>query len=300
MSQKSQGILCILSSAFFFALMSLFVRLSGDVPLLQKCFFRNLVAAAIAFLMILESHEKIEIGKGNLKFLLARSCCGFVGILCNFYATSVLNLSDAQMLQKLSPFFAIFFSYIILKEVAGKVDWIALVVAFLSSLLVVKPTFSFEVFPALIAMLGGMASGCAYTFVRLLTGRGVKNPVIIFFFSAFSTLILLPKLLFAYEPMTTMQLIYLLLAGCAAAGGQISITAAYKRAPAKELSVFDFSQVAFAALLGFAFLGQVPDYLSVIGYVLIIGTAVAKWKYTLDKDRKNNIKFDKVAHANKN
>ena len=286
MSQKSKGILCILSSALFFALMSLFVNLSGNVPVIQKSFFRNIVAAVISFVILVRSKEKVTIGKGNLKLLLARSTCGYVGILCNFYATSNMNISDAQMLNKLSPFFAIVFSYIILKEVAGKVDWIAVVIAFLSSLLVVKPTFSFDVIPALIGVLGGMTAGCAYTFVRLLTGRGVKSAFIIFFFSAFSTIMSLPTILFDYSPMTTHQLTYLILAGCAAAGGQISITAAYKRAPAKELSVFDFSQVAFAALLGFVFLGQMPDYLSIIGYVLIIGTAVAKWKYTLEKDKK--------------
>ena len=166
MSQKSQGILCMLSSAFFFALMSLFIRLAGDVPVMEKCFFRNVVAAVIAFILIVKDKEKIEIGKGNLKFLFARSICGFLGMLCNFYATGIMALSDAQMLQKLSPFFSIVSSAIILKEIAGKSDWIAFAVAFFSSLLIVKPTFSFYVFPALICMLGGATAVCAYTFIR--------------------------------------------------------------------------------------------------------------------------------------
>ena len=41
MSQKNKGIYCILLSSFFFALMNLFVRLSGDLPSIQKSFFRN-------------------------------------------------------------------------------------------------------------------------------------------------------------------------------------------------------------------------------------------------------------------
>ena len=52
MSSRNKGILCILSSAFFFALMSVFVRLSGDVPSMQKVFFRNLVAVVIAVVML--------------------------------------------------------------------------------------------------------------------------------------------------------------------------------------------------------------------------------------------------------
>ena len=35
------GIACIIASAFCFSLMSLFIRLSGDVPVMQKCFFRK-------------------------------------------------------------------------------------------------------------------------------------------------------------------------------------------------------------------------------------------------------------------
>ena len=34
--QKWKGILCILLSAFFFSLMSVFVKLSGDLPVFQK------------------------------------------------------------------------------------------------------------------------------------------------------------------------------------------------------------------------------------------------------------------------
>ncbi len=75
-------------------------------------------------------------------------------------------------------------------------------------------------------------------------------------------------------------------AGAAATGGQLSITKAYTKAPAKEISVFDYSQVIFAALLGFVFLQQIPDYLSVIGYVIIIGSAIFKWNYNLRYEEK--------------
>ena len=77
--------------------------------------------------------------------------------------------------------------------------------------------------------------------------------------------------------MKPIQLTYLILAGAAASLGQFSITNAYKYAPAKEISVFDYTQVVFAALLGIIFLGQIPELLSIIGYVIIIGIAVLRW-----------------------
>ena len=71
------------------------------------------------------------------------------------------------------------------------------------------------------------------------------------------------------------------LGSCSAAGGQITITAAYTKAPAREISVYDYSQILFTSTLGFFFFGQIPDLLSIIGYVTIIGAAVFKWQYSM-------------------
>jgi drug/metabolite transporter (DMT)-like permease len=101
------------------------------------------------------------------------------------------------------------------------------------------------------------------------------------FFSVFSCIVSMPFMIFDYHPMTKMQFLYLILAGASAAGGQLTVTKAYTKAPAKDISIYDYSQVIFAAILGFIFLGQVPDIYSVIGYIIIIGAAVLKWKYSI-------------------
>lgn len=105
MDDRKKGILYILSAAFFFALMNLFVKLGGDLPVWQKSFFRNLVAFAIALVVLMKDHVKIRVGKGNRLFLFGRCMGGTLGILCNFYAIGQLNIADASMLNKLSPFF---------------------------------------------------------------------------------------------------------------------------------------------------------------------------------------------------
>lgn len=71
----------------------------------------------------------------------------------------------------------------------------------------------------------------------------------------------------------------------AAAGGQFSITAAYKFAPAKEISVYDYSQIIFSALLGFILFSQLPDIWSFIGYVVICGVGVAMFLYNNRRDK---------------
>lgn len=280
MSKKSKGILFITLSAFCFALMNLFVRLSGDLPSMQKSFFRNAVALAFALVVLLRSEDKFQFDHKNLPLLIARATFGTIGILCNYYAVDHLVLSDASMLNKLSPFFAIIISYLYLKEKVTPFQASAVIIAFMGALCIIKPGFSsLTTGPALIGALGGLGAGAAYTMVRKLSLNGERGPFIVFFFSAFSCLVCLPYLLFAYHPMTLMQFISLLLAGLAAAGGQFSITAAYANAPAREISVFDYSQIVFAALLGFFFLNQIPDLMSIIGYIIICGTSVAMFFY---------------------
>lgn len=131
----------------------------------------------------------------------------------------------------------------------------------------------------MIGVLGGFGAGVAHTYVRKLGVKGEKGPVIVLCFSVFSTLVTLPFFIFQYEPMSLMQLACLLAAGVSATGGQFTLTVAYRKAPAKDISVYNYTQIIFAAMLGMMFLGQIPDWMSLIGYVIIIGSAFYKWKH---------------------
>ena len=279
MNNRRQGLLYIIMAGFFFALMTFFVRLSGDLPTMEKAFFRNAVAAIIAFGTLVKSKEKLAFKKENIPDLFMRSLCGTLGLICNFYAIDKLNIADANILNKLSPFFAILMSYFILKEKANKIEWLSVIVAFIGALFVVKPSFNMQFVYAMIGVCGGLGAGIAYTFVRKLGKKGERGPVIVLCFSVFSCVVTMPFLMFQFQPMSLSQFVFLILAGVSAAGGQFSITKAYTKAPARDISVFDYTQVLFAALLGFLFLDQIPDMLSLIGYVIIIGSAAFKWAY---------------------
>jgi drug/metabolite transporter (DMT)-like permease len=272
-----KGVLCLILSAFSFSLMSLFVRLAGDLPTFQKAFFRNLIAT-IAGAVALAKSGSFKMQKGSLPTLLFRSIAGTVGIVGNFYAIDRMNISDASILNKLAPFFTVIFSIIILKEKASWKDWLFVGIAFIGAVFVVKPTKDIaSSLPALIGVLGGLGAGMAYTFVRKLGQRGERKAYIVFFFSLFSTIVMLPMMIVQYQPMLWWQVLVLLAAGCMAAGAQFSLTAAYTYAPAKSISVYDYTQVLFTALWGLLFLSQVPDWVSIVGYLIIIGAAVAKY-----------------------
>lgn len=286
MPQKTKGVLCILLAAFGFAMMSMFIRLSGpDISSFQKAFFRNLVALILVSLVMIKDHTGLKPDRRNIGDLFYRAFFGTLGLLCNFYAIDHLVLADATMLNKLSPFFAIIISIFLLKEKPSFVQMTGVFIALGGSMLIIKPSFSNpDVFPAFMGLLGGLGAGAAYTFVRKLGFKGENSMRIIFYFSAFSCLLCLPYLLFSYDQMTMKQLIYLICAGCFAAIGQFGITKAYLYAPAKEISVYDYTQVIFAALLGLFLFDQIPDFLSVIGYLLICGAGIGMFLYNKKND----------------
>lgn len=285
-NNRAKGVMFILLSAVCFTGMNTFVRLSGDIPVFQKVFFRNFVAMIFAAIALIKAGESFKPKKGSMKYLLIRSVAGLTGVFGNFYAIDKIELSDASMLNKMSPFFALIFSAVFIKEKVKPKQAAAIAVAFLGSLLIIKPTFgNANLLAATAGFIGGMCAGGAYTCVRWLGIKGENGKLIVFFFSAFSTVVTLPYLIFNYHYMTAVQWIFLLLAGVCAAGGQFSITAAYTYAPSREISVYDYSQVVFAAITGFMVFGDVPDALSFMGYFVICAMAV--WMYIYNNKLRN-------------
>lgn len=285
MNSKTKGILYVITAAFGFSMMSVFVHLAGDMPTFQKAFFRN--AAALIFVAALMAKHKINpIPKPqNIPALLGRAGFGTIGLVSNFYAIDRLVLADANMLNKLSPFFAIIFSIFLLKERPTLVQILGVAAAFIGSLFIIKPSMGgYPVFPAVIGAVGGMSAGLAYTFVRLLGKKGENSLRIIFFFSAFSCLVCIPFMIMNFAPFTLKSFLYLILAGISASLGQFGITKAYLCAPAKEISVYDYTQVLFAAIFGFFLFGQVPNLLSIAGYILICGAGIAMFLYNRRRD----------------
>lgn len=82
--------------------------------------------------------------------------------------------------------------------------------------------------------------------------------------------------------MEIIQFTYLILAGIFASLGQLGITFAYKYAPAREISIFDYSNIIFSALISLFLFGMLPDYLSIIGYIVIFLASL--YMFVFNKD----------------
>ena len=303
---KAKGIAAIVASALGFALMAALVRLADDYgePLssFQKSFFRNLVAFAVAAAVYWRRSPQISnpnppapnsvnpvnpVQNHSPKprarnyeprttfLLIARAAFGTLGIFANFYALSHIPIATGQMLNKTAPFFTVAFAWAFLGERTFFRQAVALAVAFAGAVLVVKPGFAgAEAFPLAVGLLGGAAAGAAYACVRALRRRGVDPAYIILYFRVFSCLVAVPFMLPRLKPMTFAQVAVLLGAGGAAAVGQFGVTLAYGYAAPRDIAVYDYSSVIFAAAFGYLFFAQVPDIFSVLGFAVILAALV--------------------------
>ena len=206
--------------------------------------------------------------------MFCRCLFGYGGMVLYLWSIDHMGLADANMLNKTSPFFSVLLSIWILGERPSFRDILCIITAVFGAALVVKPGRGMASFPALIGLCGGFVAGAAYSYVRKVGIHGVPAPITVLCFNVFSCLVSLPFVLTSAVHARGIQILYLMIVGILAAGVQLSLTKAYSYAPAKEISVFDYSQIIFAALFGFLFWRELPDLLSVAGYVIIIGCAI--------------------------
>ncbi|RLC50526.1 MAG: EamA family transporter [Candidatus Cloacimonadota bacterium] len=269
MEDKRKAVILMLVSSLAFACSAAAVKLSGDLPVFEKVFFRNILAVFIAFIAIRRQKERMFGQKKNQKYLMLRSVLGVIGMALYFYAISNLYLADSAMLHKLFPFFVTIFAAIFLKEKISKIQIPALIIVFLAALLIIKPRFDYSIFPALAAFGTAVVSGGTYTLVRFLRDRE-KPATIIFYFSFVSFVVLSPLVLLDYQSPTPIQWFYLLMIGVFGAIGQFTLTYAYRYGKASEIAIYNYSNIIFAGIIGFALWLEVPDLLSIIGGLIII------------------------------
>lgn len=164
---------------------------------------------------------------------------------------------------------------------------ISIIVAFIGALFIIKPQFNLDILPYLIGVLGAIFAAAAYTCLRVLGGKE-KYYTVVFYFSFFSTIVILPFMILVYKEMTLLQFIYLVLAGIFASIGQFGITIAYKYAKAKEISIFDYSNIIFSAIISIIVFNVIPDSLSIIGYIIIFSVSLYMFLYNKKLDKIEN------------
>lgn len=276
MSDRSKGILYMLASSLFFALMAAAVKFAGDLPTMEKVFFRNIIGVVVSAHAIIKSGEGFK--GNNTKYLTYRALLGFLGVVFYFYALGHLPLGDAVVLNQMNPFFVIIFAALFLGERIKQLQIRAILVALVGVVFVSQPQFDYTVIPAIAGLLSAVFAASAYTMIRYLSKTDTSN-AIVFYFTAISTLLTIPFLIFGDFVMPTLlDLIILLAVGIFATFAQYFMTSAYSYAPAGDLSIYSYGNTVFSIFIGIFIWSEIPNYLSIIGVILILTGAYLNYR----------------------
>ena len=276
-SNRRQATALMLMSTTSFCLMSMGVQLSATtVGTLQQVFFRNLVSLIAVGVVIWKRNLPFLGEKQYQPALCARSFFGFVGVIMLFYATANARQADIAILSRTSPIWTTVFAALILKEKISKVQVPVIALCLAGTVVAMRPSFDSNILPLLLAAATAVSSGLAYTMIAFCKGK-VHPLTVIFHFSLFSTVAGFFLMLPTFTMPTFRDVIMLILIGVFAAGGQIGLTFAYQKAPASEVSIYDYVGIVVSMLIGYLVFGEPLAASSILGGVLI--TSSALWSY---------------------
>jgi len=263
-------------SSLFFALTAGAVKLSGNVPTMEKVFFRNIVGFIISGYMILKSGQSFK--GNNSKYLFYRAIFGFLGVVLYYYAISYLPLADAVVLNQLNPFFVIILAAIFLNERIKKLQIPAIMLALIGVVFIAQPQFNYTVVPAIMGILSSVFAASAYTTIRHLRLTDTPN-TIVFYFTGLSTIATMPFMIFGDFIMPDITtLIALLAIGIFAIFAQLLMTTAYRYAEAGDLSIYSYGNTIFSIFIGIILWGEIPNILSTLGVTLVLSGAYLNYK----------------------
>ncbi|MBP5427081.1 MAG: DMT family transporter [Clostridiales bacterium] len=285
MDRKKQGIALMLLSALSFSSMQVVVKLSsGTVPLMEQIFVRNVINLLLIFFLAKRSKVSLKAEKKYRFWLFIRSFFGYLGMIFLFYASANANQADVTVLHKMSPFLITILASVFLKEKLSRIQIPALIIAFSGAFVIANPQFNSNAFPILVAFLSATASSVSYTLLSYFKDK-VNGLTVVWNFCLFSILGSIPFLINNFVLPTWKDLFMLFLIGVFGSASQLTLTYAYRLAPASEVSIYNYAGILFSMLLGYFILGQKVGIRSVVGGGIVILASFIVYIYNNKKDR---------------
>ena len=242
-------------------------ELSSDYSTVQLAFMRAVVAMGFVAPLILRGGFSVM--KTTVFPMHAlRACLTYSGMLCWFYAVSVVPISDYTALLYFQPIFTILFAVFILRESAGPRTWIAVAVAFCGALIILRPGFQ-AVNLGLIATLATALLFAGVNTTMKSLSRTDSPAVIVAYVSILMLVLSAGPAWFYWTDPATADAPLILGIGVFALFGQYAITRAIAIADARVVQPFDFSRLIWAALLGWVVFGESSDIYTWIGALVI-------------------------------
>ncbi|OPL08138.1 MAG: hypothetical protein AVO33_01775 [delta proteobacterium ML8_F1] len=284
MKPHYKGVSMILLSTLFFALMALSVKAVSHYPLYQIVFFRG--AFAVVFYPLYNTIRKIPLYPNHVRYVFLRALLGTLGIYSYFFAIGRLSVSNAVILNKLSPFFVIVFSFLLLGEKIHSHQTLSILLALAGAVLVIKPVGDFEVIGSLLAVFSAIFGGVSYVILRYLRDYD-KPETIVFVFALVNLVSTLPFLgIYGFVVPRSEDMLPLFAVGFSATLAQTFLTYGYRFASASRISIYSYADVIITTVASVFLFNEIPDSISLIGTgVILLSIYISFYKTGEDLSR---------------
>ena len=244
-------------------------------PVLEIIFCRNAFAFVPVLLYISRTSSLSILKTSRPGGHATRATVGMVGMVCGFTAVSMLPLTESTALSFAAPLFMTALSAPILKERVGLHRWGAVIVGFIGVLIMIRPDPNhMATLGTVFGLAGALGAAGAMIAIREI-GRTEPGPTIVFYFTLAGMLLGLASLPFGgwvIPDMTTLAM--LVCTGLIGGTGQLLLTEALRRAPVAVVAPFDYTQLIWACILGYAFWDEIPRTATVIGALVVAASGL--------------------------
>ena len=274
LSYFNNGYICMILSAFFFCLMTVFVKLAGEsVPTIQIVFIRGVIT--FLFIHIIIKKKGISFWGGNRFLLSVRGLTGSVALFFVYESIKRFPLSDSTVIQYLYPIFTTLLASIILSETLNKKIIISVLLGFSGVYIILGLPYlgvessSFKLSSIVIAITGSFLTGLAYVLVRLCANMKESPYVIMYYFPLFTVPLSLPFALYSWVQPGFKTWIILLFVGLFTMLGQFFLTFSYKLLQASRVAPVSYIQVPFSVLASMIVFQEKLSFNFLIGSIII-------------------------------
>jgi len=267
LSATSRGILYMLVASLFFALMTVFTKLLGGMPIAEIIFIRGLIASVLCLLGIWRL--RISPLGHNRAGLLLRGLAGTVSLAQGFWLLHEIPLAAATTLTHLSPIFTTLLGIWLVHE---KVTWLQIsffVVCFAGVVLIQGFDTRISLVHLLVGISASFCMGLAYSTVKRL-GKSEHPLVIMLYFPLVCVPLAGVGMLFDSVWPTLQQWLWLALLGLTAQAGQYCMTMSYQAAAISKVAIVSYSEVIFSIFLGLMLFGENFNLLTYTGMALVL------------------------------
>ena len=308
-NNNPKGILFILTGMALFSVQdSLIKYIFEDTALYELYFGRTLTALILLALYLKITSQKLVMKTYYPLLTTVRVICFFFGFSFFYISLTYMSLAMANALFFSSPFFISILAILFLGEKVGIRRWLAIIVGFLGVYIVLNPNFENFDYTKLAPVACALFYAISMTITKITSDKdsvysqmfhlyiGAIGISIIFFiftgkgqFNTFSD----PTLQFILREWFTNPTYswpFIIIMGLVASLSFYFVFSAYSIASPSVVSLFEYSLIIWAIIIGYLLFNDIPTARTFIGVALIIGAGV--YIYIREKARDQMIASD--------